>query len=117
MTNAKGTDITELDADYLRSVLDRYVGSQNDPLLRITFTNGEIYVIRYLAEVNEEAAGYEPDAAGIWSGDIVACENLAPERAKLFVPGSGCDFSGSEVYEIEDDVSGECLFTRESVRL
>jgi hypothetical protein len=103
--------LTEADADYLRSVLDRYVGGGGGAGLRITLINSEVFVLRQLSEVDE------PDEIGVWSGEILECENIAPERAKLFVPGSGIDFVGSEIAELEDAETGALLFSRASRRL
>jgi len=103
--------LTEADADYLRSLLDRYVGSGGDAALRITLIGGAVFVVRQISEVGE------PDEIGVWSGEIVECENIPSERARLFVPGSGIDFAGSEIAELEDAETGELLFSRASRRL
>jgi hypothetical protein len=103
--------MTEADNDYLRTVLDRYVERIESAAVRITFNNGEVFVLRYLSEVDE------PDEIGVWSGAIVECENVRPERARLFVPESGIDFAGSEIAELEDAETDEVLFSRKSRRL
>jgi hypothetical protein len=103
--------LTEADADNLRSLLDRYVGVSRDAAIRITFISGEVFVLRYLSEVDE------PDEIGVFSGEILASENITPDRARFFTVGSGIDFAGSEIAELEDAETGELLFSRASRRL
>ena len=99
------------DTDHLKFVLDRFVGAPSESTLRITFASGEVFVLRNLSEVEDDAPEDERDEVGLWSGEIVARTNLDPERAKLFVVGSGIDFAGSEVVEVMDEETAEVLYS------
>lgn len=105
--------MNDADIDRVRSVLERLVGNDDADLVRITFESGEAFVLRYVAEIDEEDRPEEDrDLVGAWSGLIVAAENLDARRGRLFVPGSGIIFVGSEITKIEDELTGEVLFSR-----
>jgi hypothetical protein len=113
----KDMPLNNADVDFIRSVLDRYVAGPRDHALRIRLLNGETFVLSSIIEVDEESAGYDLDPVGTWSGLIVERECVSPARERLFVPGSGVDFAGSDIDEIEDEQTGEMIFSRASRRL
>lgn len=112
MNKTKDSDLNEVDADFLRSVMDRYVGGPAGVALRVTLSNGVVFVVRNLSEVEHDRPESEHDTVGAWSGEILETENLDSKEARLFPDGSGVDFSGSEIVELEDEETGEIVFTR-----
>ncbi len=110
--------MNDADVERIRSVLDRLVDDGEDSLSRITFENGEVFTLKYIADIEEESDPISArDLVGAWSGSIVAAQNLEENRRKLFVPGSGIIFAGSEIAMIEDELTGEILYSRAPDRL
>lgn len=93
-------------ADRLRFVLQRF----GDGPLRITFSDGEVFVVRCVSELPDDEG--EQGASGSWSGEVVATANLSPKRERLFVSQSGVDFKAADVLEVVDDRSSKVLYTR-----
>ncbi len=109
--------MSNADADWIRSVFERLVGSGADILTRITFESGNIFVLNYLSEWEEDdVPEAERDRVGAWAGAIVGSENLSDWHAKLFRAGSGIVFAGSEIVRIEDELTREVLFSRAEPR-
>ncbi len=113
MRSVRKATLNDADVERIRSVFERLVGRDEDDLTRITFENGDVFILRYLAESDEDDTPQsERDLVGAWDGSIVATHNLEADRRRSFVPGSGVIFYGSEVAKIEDELTGEILFSR-----
>jgi hypothetical protein len=85
--------------------------SRRDSRLRIRFVDGETYVLQTISERPQESED-EADLSGLWCGEIVSTEGLSPNRKRLFSPGSGLDFRGSDILEIRDDQTSRVLFSK-----
>lgn len=76
--------------------------------LRITFTDGEIFVVQNVSEVEREDPGMWK-----WSAEVLVTENLPAERQKFFRPGSGVDFDAADIRAIVDETDSRSLYSSE----
>ncbi len=108
--------LNDADVARIRTVLDRMVESNEDELIRVTFETAESFIFSNIAGFDEEDLPHEErDLVGAWSGLIAAVHDLPEDSRKFFVPGSAAVFYGSEITRIEDEVTGEVLFSRAPV--
>ena len=95
--------------DRLRALL----GVVGDNEIRITFRDGEIFILRFVTEVIEceEDMDRRSTVGGMWSGEIVETRNVAPERERFHRPGSRVDFEACDVSEVSDELTARVLWS------
>jgi hypothetical protein len=95
--------------DRLRALL----GHVGDNEIRITFKDGEVFVLRFVTTVVEceEGTAGRSVPGDTWSGEIVDTPGLSPERARFHRPGARVDFKASDVQEVNDELSSRVLWS------
>ena len=81
-----------------------------DGTLRVTFTHGDIFLLRDFDTVDATIYG----DADRWTATVVQpVRGEHPDFARLFRPGSGLDFNESDIAEISDETSSTILYRGE----
>jgi len=84
------TAIVRFNKMNLKQILDKHPNEN----LRLTFTDGEVYVLKYITMIDPSVYGKK----GQWSGEIVL---IVHTNSKVIRNGNGLDFLESEVVSAE----------------
>jgi hypothetical protein len=84
-----------------------------DNEIRITFSDGEVFVLRFITRVVEceDEVDHRSTTGETWSGEIVEAHGLTPERARFHRPGARVDFKMADVDAVSDELSSRLLWS------
>jgi hypothetical protein len=86
----------------------RYFTADEDRVLRVTLSHGDVLRLRAFSVVNPTIDGIADE----WTATVVEpVAGTHPDFARLFHAGSGVDIVESDITEIVDDASGTVLFS------
>ena len=79
------------------------LGAPNTSVFRISLRRGDVFRLRCFSEVPDEPEG--------WCAEVVELVSTPdPARHKFFYPGSGIDFSESDVLEVLEEATNSIKY-------